>query len=63
LPDPFYHPCAEAIREHDGILNKTIGDAVVAVFDFPIQSEDHTKDAKSKPSSRFATGRKLIFTL
>jgi adenylate cyclase len=36
LLDAFYDECAEAIWEYDGILNKTIGDAVMAVFNFPI---------------------------
>jgi len=40
--DRFYDECAEAIWENDGILNKTIGDAVMAVFNFPIHRADHT---------------------
>ena len=36
LLDLFYDECAAAIWEHDGLLNKTIGDAVMAVFNFPI---------------------------
>jgi adenylate cyclase len=32
--DAFYDECAEAIWEHDGLLNKTIGDAIMAVFNF-----------------------------
>src|SRR5205807_4427614 len=31
--------------EHDGLLNKTIGDAVMAVFNFPIKQEDHARQA------------------
>jgi adenylate cyclase len=41
LLDKFYDECAEAIWENDGILNKTLGDAVMAVFNFPIQRVDH----------------------
>jgi adenylate cyclase len=41
LLDAFYDRCADAIWEHDGLLNKTIGDAVMAVFNFPIKSADH----------------------
>lgn len=37
----FYDVCGEAIWRHDGILNKTIGDAVMAVFNFPIQDPTH----------------------
>jgi len=41
LLDAFYDQCADAIWEHDGLLNKTLGDAVMAVFNFPIKSADH----------------------
>lgn len=45
LLDIFYDECAGAIWEHDGLLNKTIGDAVMAVFNFPIRQEDHARQA------------------
>jgi adenylate cyclase len=45
LLDAFYDECAGAIWEYDGLLNKTIGDAVMAVFNFPIKREDHAKRA------------------
>jgi adenylate cyclase len=45
LLDTFYDECANAIWEHDGLLNKTIGDAVMAVFNFPIRSENHANHA------------------
>jgi class 3 adenylate cyclase len=45
LLDAFYDECASAIWEFDGLLNKTIGDAVMAVFNFPIRREDHTRQA------------------
>ncbi len=35
LLDVFYDECADAIWEFDGLLNKTIGDAVMAIFNFP----------------------------
>jgi adenylate cyclase len=41
LLDAFYDECASAIWEYDGLLNKTIGDAVMAVFNFPIKHDDH----------------------
>jgi adenylate cyclase len=41
LLDAFYDECANAIWEQDGLLNKTIGDAVMAVFNFPIRHPDH----------------------
>ena len=45
LLDAFYDVCGEAIWEHDGIINKTMGDAVLAVFNFPIKHEDHAAHA------------------
>jgi class 3 adenylate cyclase len=45
LLDAFYDECANAIWEHDGLLNKTIGDAVMAVFNFPIRRDDHARQA------------------
>jgi len=41
LLDVFYDECAAAIWEYDGLLNKTIGDAIMAVFNFPIRQADH----------------------
>ena len=41
----FYDECASAIWERDGIVNKFIGDAVLAIFNFPILQEDHVKQA------------------
>src|SRR5215472_2685793 len=43
--DAFYDECASAIWDYDGLLNKTIGDAVMAVFNFPIKQEDHARQA------------------
>jgi class 3 adenylate cyclase len=37
LLDAFYDDCAAAIWRHDGLLNKTIGDAVLAIFNFPVK--------------------------
>lgn len=45
LLDCFYDVCATAIWRHDGLLNKTIGDAVMAVFNFPIRRPDHAAQA------------------
>lgn len=41
----FYDGCASAIWERDGIVNKFIGDAVLAIFNFPIMREDHVQQA------------------
>jgi adenylate cyclase len=43
--DAFYDRCANAIWRHDGLLNKTIGDAVMAIFNFPIGHADHARQA------------------
>jgi len=45
LLDSFYDECAAAIWEYDGLLNKTIGDAVMAIFNFPIRQADHAGQA------------------
>jgi class 3 adenylate cyclase len=45
LLDAFYDQSASAIWEHEGLLNKTIGDAVMAIFNFPLQRENHARNA------------------
>lgn len=45
LLDAFYDECASAIWANDGLLNKTIGDAVMAVFNFPIRHDGHAANA------------------
>ena len=45
LLDAFYDECAEAIWNHGGLLNKTMGDAVMALFNFPIRQNDHPRQA------------------
>jgi adenylate cyclase len=45
LLQTFYDQCASAIWERDGIVNKFIGDAVLAIFNFPIMQEDHVRQA------------------
>ncbi len=37
----FQDRCAEAIWDHDGIVNKQMGDGLMAIFNFPIRSERH----------------------
>jgi adenylate cyclase len=41
----FYDVCSAAVWEQDGIVNKFIGDAVLAIFNFPILREDHVRRA------------------
>ena len=43
--DAFYDECADAIWDNDGLLNKTMGDAVMAIFNFPIRHGDHARRA------------------
>jgi len=45
LLDIFYDACGDAIWAQDGLLNKTIGDAVMAVFNFPVKHADHAARA------------------
>jgi adenylate cyclase len=45
LLDAFYDDCAAAIWRYDGLLNKTIGDAVFAIFNFPVRQADHAAQA------------------
>ena len=45
LLDVFYDECAQAIWSHDGLLNKTAGDSVMAIFNFPIARHDHARQA------------------
>ena len=41
----FYDACSSAVWERDGIVNKFIGDAVLAIFNFPIMRDDHVRRA------------------
>jgi adenylate cyclase len=43
--DGFADECARAVWERDGIVNKFIGDAMLAIFNFPILREDHVQQA------------------
>jgi adenylate cyclase len=45
LLDAFYDECANAIWAYDGLLNKTIGDAVMAIFNFPLVRAEHPGNA------------------
>ena len=45
LLSTFYEECATAIWERGGIVNKLIGDAVFAIFNFPIRHDDHVRRA------------------
>jgi adenylate cyclase len=41
----FQDRCAQAIWAHDGIVNKQMGDGLMAIFNFPIKIERHTDAA------------------
>ncbi|WP_281883405.1 adenylate/guanylate cyclase domain-containing protein [Paenibacillus sp. YYML68] len=45
LLNAFYDECAPAIWRRDGIINKMIGDAVLSIFNFPIEQHDHVHQA------------------
>lgn len=45
LLDMFYDDCSAAIWRYDGLLNKTLGDAVLAIFNFPVRQPDHAMQA------------------
>jgi adenylate cyclase len=38
----FQDQCAHSIWAQDGIVNKQMGDGLMAIFNFPIKAEDHT---------------------
>ena len=41
----FYDHCSAAVWERDGIVNKLIGDAIFAIYNFPIRRADHATQA------------------
>ena len=41
----FQDQCAQAIWAHDGIVNKQMGDGLMAIFNFPIKIEHHAEAA------------------
>lgn len=43
--DFFYDECAAAIWDEDGLLNKALGDGVMAIFNFPLVRPDHAHRA------------------
>jgi adenylate cyclase len=63
LLDAFYDDSAAAIWRHDGLLNKTIGDAVFAIFNFPVRRKDHAAEALTAAreiQQRFAARRNQL---
>lgn len=45
IVDGFLRGASSAIHRHDGLVDKFIGDAVMAVFNAPIRRQDHTQRA------------------
>ncbi len=43
--DGFADECAAAVWKRDGVVNKFIGDAMLAIFNFPLLREDHVQQA------------------
>ncbi len=41
----FYDNSSKAVWENEGIVNKFIGDAVLAIFNFPLVRKDHVQNA------------------
>jgi adenylate cyclase len=41
----FQDQCAQGIWAHDGIVNKQMGDGLMAIFNFPIKIENHAEAA------------------
>jgi adenylate cyclase len=41
----FYDQCSSAVWDNEGIVNKFIGDAVLAIFNFPLFREVHISNA------------------
>ena len=45
LLDAFYDVAAEAVWDQEGLVIKTMGDAVLALFNFPMERENHPQRA------------------
>lgn len=41
----YYDDCSKAVWENEGIINKFIGDAVFAIFNFPLVRHNHVSNA------------------
>jgi len=45
LLNRYFTPMTEAVLEHEGMLDKYIGDAIMAFFNAPVDVEEHAKKA------------------
>ena len=45
--DGFFRRCSEIVADHDGIVDKFMGDSVMAFFNVPLHRPDHVAQAVS----------------
>ncbi len=57
--DRYYRACATAIAEHGGVVEKYIGDAIMAAFGIPVSSEDDALRAVRAAHEALARVRRL----
>ncbi|MFC4530898.1 AAA family ATPase [Sphaerisporangium dianthi] len=57
--DRYYQACTSGIGEHGGVVEKFIGDAIMAVFGIPISSEDDALRAVRAAHTALARVREL----
>ena len=55
----FQDQCAQGIWAHDGIVNKQMGDGLMAIFNFPIKVERHAEAAMLASASTPAKSRSV----
>lgn len=41
----YFQPMSELVKKHNGMIDKYIGDSVMALFGVPVQQENHEKNA------------------
>ncbi|MFC5830956.1 AAA family ATPase [Nonomuraea insulae] len=57
--DRYYRACTAGIAEHGGVVEKYIGDAIMAAFGIPISSEDDALRAVRAAHAAFGRVRRL----
>ena len=56
----MFEGCVQTLLEHDGIVDKLMGDAVMAVFGAPIIRSDHAGQAVDAATMIQSRGRKIF---
>lgn len=56
--DHFYRPASEAIVRHDGLVDKIVGDEIVALFFGGNQRTEATRRPPSRPRSTWPSERR-----